>query len=210
MGAVGWGGTLAALGRPVTTRRMLAAVVVLPSAWVAAEAVRSWPGLGGAWAALGTSQWNQPVALASAALGGVWLTSFLLVAVNTAIVGVLMCRCLPGRLGCVVIAVVCAGSAGVVPVGASPGAGRTVRVALVQPGSSTTARHARRPARRSPRRCRSRVDLVVWGESSVAVDPASHPDDMRQLADLARRVGADLLVNVDAPARPVESTSRPC
>ncbi|MDA3637874.1 apolipoprotein N-acyltransferase [Mycobacterium xenopi] len=201
---VPWGGAAHWLlsGRPVTTRRMLAAVVVLPSAWVAAEAVRSWPGLGGAWAALGTSQWNQPVALASAALGGVWLTSFLLVAVNTAIVGVLMCRCLPGRLGCVVIAVVCAGLG---PAwflwGASPGAGRTVRVALVQPGviDDGAAREAAGKALTATLAGHG-VDLVVWGESSVAVDPASHPDDMRQLADLARRVGADLLVNVDAPA----------
>jgi apolipoprotein N-acyltransferase len=45
-----------------------------------------------------------------------------------------------------------------------------------------------------------RLDLVVWGESSVGVDLASHPEVMADLADLSRRVGADLLVNVDAPA----------
>ncbi|EUA08647.1 apolipoN-acyltransferase domain protein [Mycobacterium xenopi 4042] len=62
----GVGGTLAALGRPVTTRRMLAAVVVLPSAWVAAEAVRSWPASvvrGLRWAprsGISPSRWPRP------------------------------------------------------------------------------------------------------------------------------------------------------
>ncbi|EUA35279.1 hypothetical protein I552_6069 [Mycobacterium xenopi 3993] len=53
-------------GRPVTTRRMLAAVVVLPSAWVAAEAVRSWPASvvrGLRWAprsGISPSRWPRP------------------------------------------------------------------------------------------------------------------------------------------------------
>ncbi|MDT5050521.1 MAG: apolipoprotein N-acyltransferase, partial [Mycobacterium sp.] len=62
------------LSAPVTPRRTLAAVIVLPSAWVMAEAVRSWQSLGGPWALLGASQWNQPATMASASLGGVWLT----------------------------------------------------------------------------------------------------------------------------------------
>src|SRR5215831_13847061 len=66
------------LGGPITARVTLAAVVVLPSAWVMAEAVRSLPSLGGPWALLGASQWNQPATLASASLGGVWLTSFVI------------------------------------------------------------------------------------------------------------------------------------
>ncbi len=80
------------LSGELTTRRMLAAVAILPSAWVIAEAVRSWDRLGGPWAQLGASQWNQPATLASASLGGVWLTSFLIVAVNIAVVGVVVLR----------------------------------------------------------------------------------------------------------------------
>src|SRR5439155_23345595 len=76
----------------MTVRRLLAAAVVLPSAWVLAEAARSWDRLGGPWAPLGASQWNQPVTLASASLGGVWLTSFLIVAVNVAMAGVILLR----------------------------------------------------------------------------------------------------------------------
>ena len=84
--AVGLGRASAAR-RPADGQALLTAVVVVPSAWVIAEAVRSWERLGGPWALLGASQWNQPATLASASLGGVWLTSFLIVAVNTAVVG---------------------------------------------------------------------------------------------------------------------------
>ena len=49
-----------------------------------AEVVRSWQYLGGPWGLLGASQWQVRPALRLASLGGVWLLSFLVVAVNTA------------------------------------------------------------------------------------------------------------------------------
>ena len=49
------------------------------------ELVRSWQGLGGPWGLLGASQWQVPPALRVASVGGVWLVSLLVVAVNTAV-----------------------------------------------------------------------------------------------------------------------------
>jgi apolipoprotein N-acyltransferase len=182
----------------VTTPQALTAVVVLPSAWVIAETVRSWHRLGGPWALLGASQWNQPMTLATASLGGVWLVSFLTVAVNTAVVGAILLRSWRAAALPAVLAVLgpawfwC---------GPAPAPGATVRVALVQPGDI---------AESAPRQAASealtetlvgqRIDLVVWGESSVGVDLSSHPDTVERLVELRRRVGADLLVNVDARA----------
>jgi apolipoprotein N-acyltransferase len=190
------------LAAPLTTRRMIAAVVVLPSAWVTAEAVRSWQSLGGPWTLLGASQWNQPVTLASASLGGVWLTSFLVVASNTAITGAILHQAAAGRVIAATVALACAavGPAWFV-LGPAPAVGPTVRVALVQPGNiaESSARQAAGEALTATL-AGQRPDLVVWGESSVGVDLASHPDGVAHLADLSRRVGADLLVNVDAPA----------
>jgi len=100
------------LSAPVTLRGTIAAVAVLPSAWVLAEAVRSWHRLGGPWALLGASQWNQPATLVSASLGGVWLTSFLLVATNTAVTGVILHRSVARRAITLAVALVCAGPAG--------------------------------------------------------------------------------------------------
>ncbi|WP_156686712.1 apolipoprotein N-acyltransferase [Mycobacterium sp. Marseille-P9652] len=189
------------LAAPPSAGRAFAAVVTLPCAWVAAEAARSWPPLGGAWAPLGASQWARRVTLASASLGGVWLTSWLVAAANTAVVVLLVCRVLRvrfGALACIVAAVA------VGPVWyllSAPEGGRTVRVALVQPGDivdsgereaageALTASLAGRP-----------VDLVVWGESSVGADLDSHPEALARLSELSRRVGADILVNVDARA----------
>ncbi|MGE2816200.1 apolipoprotein N-acyltransferase [Mycobacterium heidelbergense] len=190
------------LAAPATVGRTAAAVVVLPSAWVAAEAVRSLPWLGGPWASLGASQSGQPVTLASASLGGVWLTSFLLVACNTAIGAAIVHREVSGRLVAVAAALTCAA---VGPLwyllGPAPAGGSTLRVALVQPGdiADSDARLAASEALTAAV-AGQRPDLVVWGESSVGQDLVSHPELLARLAELSRRVGADLLVNVDAPA----------
>ncbi|MCV6967706.1 apolipoprotein N-acyltransferase [Mycobacterium intermedium] len=190
------------LAAPVSIGRTVAAVAVVPSAWVLAEAVRSLPSLGGPWAPLGASQWNQPVTLASAAVGGVWLTSFLLAAANTALVGMILHRRPAVRLVMVGCAAVCAavGPAWYV-VAPTPAPGPTVRVALVQVGDITDA-SARQQAGEAitATLVGQRVDLVVWGESSVGLDLLGHPDVVARLAELSRRVGADLLVNVDAAA----------
>src|ERR1022692_4482206 len=69
-----------------SARQALAAMVVLPSCWVVIDWIRSWQGIGGPWAVYGASQWQHPVVLALAAVGGVWLISFVLVPANTAIV----------------------------------------------------------------------------------------------------------------------------
>ncbi|OBI81376.1 apolipoprotein N-acyltransferase [Mycobacterium sp. 1245805.9] len=190
------------LSAPVGFRRTVAAVLVLPSAWVLAEVARSWPPLGGSWASLGASQAAQPVTLASASLGGVWLTSFLVAACNTALVGVLVHRDALGRgvaLGCAV-ACVAVGPLWYA-VGPSPAGGAPLRVALVQPGEIADSgdRLAAGEALTAGL-VGARLDLVVWGESSVGSDLAGHPEVLARLADLSRRVGADLLVNVDAPA----------
>ena len=178
-------------------------MVVLPSAWVVAEGVRSLPSLGGPWASLGSSQWNQPATLASASLGGVGLTSFVIVGANTAIAGVILHRRVPVRVVAAAVALACAG---VGPawfwLGPTTPAGSTARVALVQPGNihDSAPRQAAGEALTAALAGR-RLDLVVWGESSVGVDLADRPEAMTRLANLTRRVGADLLVNVDARDR---------
>ena len=167
--AVGLGGASAARRGP-HPRTLLTAVVVLPSAWVIAEAVRSWDRLGGPWALLGASQWNQPATLAPASLGGVWLVSFLVVAVNTAVVGAILLR---------------SGASGRAARSPSRSSARRGSGGDPRPPGGDRADRAR-PARRhrggdgpSGRRealtetlAGQRLDLVVWGESSVGVDLA--------------------------------------
>ena len=182
----------------ITRRQALTAVAVLPSTWVIAETVRSWHRIGGPWALLGASQWNQPSTLAPASLGGVWLVSFLAVAVNTAIVGAVLLRSWRAAALPAVLAVL--GPAWFWW-GPAPTPGATVRVALVQPGDIAEAGPRQAASEALTEELAGRgVDLVVWGESSVGVDLSSHPDTVRRLVDLRRRIGADVLVNVDARA----------
>ncbi len=196
-----WGAVAAAvLTRRSSPRRAAAALAVLPAGWVAIEAVRSWASLGGPWALLGASQWPHPVMLAPAAVGGVWLVSALVVVANVALLLAVSAGGGRGRLvgvAAVLLAAIAAPlCAAVLPV--PPATGR-LSVALVQPGvvPDPQARFDAGQTLTSSLVGR-RVDLVVWGESSVGFDLAARPDLLERLRDVSARVGGDLLVNVDA------------
>ncbi|MGV9255519.1 apolipoprotein N-acyltransferase [Streptomyces sp. NPDC003697] len=178
--------------------RSAAALLVLPSGWLAVELVRSWQGLGGPWGMLGASQWQVGPALRLASVGGVWLLSFLVVAVDVAIALLVTVRAarVPAAAGLLAVAVAASAAWVWSP---RPHLEGRVRVAVVQPGVVSGAERRFVLEERLTRRLAGqRVDLVVWGESSVGFDLADRPDLAHRLAVLSRRTGADVLVNVDA------------
>jgi apolipoprotein N-acyltransferase len=204
---------------PVTWPRALAALVVVPSCWLLTEWLRSWQALGGPWAVYGVSQWQHPAVLALAAVGGVWLISFALVMANVAIV--LVIGSLPRlgtmlgsgnwRPGFAVLGVAAAlASVGAGPLAfaltpASPAA-REATIAMVQPGIVNDAvQRVDASERLTAKLSRSgqlsgvKPDLIVWGESSTAVDLtlAQNRAQLQEMETLARQDGADLLVNQD-------------
>ncbi|MFJ8467890.1 apolipoprotein N-acyltransferase [Streptomyces swartbergensis] len=182
-------------------RRIAAALVVLPSGWLAIELVRSWQGLGGPWGMLGSSQWQVEPALRLASVGGVWLLSFLVVAVNVALallVAVRQAR-VPAVAGIVATAAAASAAWTLSP---RPAVDGQVRIAVVQPGvvggPDSGDRRFAREEQLTRRLAGQDVDLIVWGESSVGFDLGDRPDLARRLAGLSRETGADILVNVDA------------
>ncbi|MCF6524345.1 apolipoprotein N-acyltransferase [Streptomyces sp. JJ36] len=178
----------------------LGALLLVPSGWLVVELVRSWEYLGGPWGLLGASQWQVTPALRLASVGGVWLVSFLLVAVNTAVV--LVC-CLPRARAGALLALGGIAAATAAAWAADPVPRRTgeVRVAVVQTGGTPSAeRRFARSAELTRELAGSRPDLVVWGESSVGFDLTARPDLRGRLVRLSAAVGAPLLVNVDARA----------
>ena len=202
---------------PLTWPRALAALVVVPSCWLLTEWLRSWQALGGPWAVYGVSQWQHPAVLALAAVGGVWLVSFALVLVNVAIVLLIgsLPRLTPGatpRRGLAVLAAAAALAgvgAGLLAFALTPAnpAVRQVTVAMVQPGMLSNASlrvHASQALTAELSRGGTlsgvRPDLIVWGESSTAVDLtlAKNHAQLLQLEQLAARDGADILVSQDA------------
>ncbi|MGH3290687.1 MAG: apolipoprotein N-acyltransferase [Trebonia sp.] len=74
---------------PVSWPRALAALVVVPSAWLIPEWIRSYQGLGGPWGLYGASQWQHPAVLALASVGGVWLVSVALLITNSGVMLIL-------------------------------------------------------------------------------------------------------------------------
>ncbi|MFJ9118399.1 apolipoprotein N-acyltransferase [Streptomyces sp. NPDC102394] len=178
--------------------QILAGLLVVPSAWLMVELVRSWQGLGGPWGVLGSSQWQVEPALRLASVGGVWLLSFLVVAVNVA-VAVLVCvreSRVPAVAG--IVATAAATSAAWVW-SPRPDIDGRVRVAVVQPGVvDGPDRRFDREERLTRELAGRGLDLIVWGESSVGYDLGQRPDLARRIAALSRQTKADILVNVDA------------
>ncbi|MEU1054101.1 apolipoprotein N-acyltransferase [Streptomyces sp. NPDC005876] len=194
-----WGRlVLRMLGPAAPPRRVAAGLVVVPSGWLSIELVRSWQGLGGPWGMLGASQWQVAPALTLASVGGVWLISFLVVAVNAAVAVLVAVRRArtPAVAGLAAVAAVTSAAWVWAP---RPDTGGTVAVAVVQPGViAGPDRRFDREEQLTRRLAGRGVDLVVWGESSVGFDLAERPGLARRLAALSRETGADLLVNVDA------------
>src|ERR1700689_3141337 len=200
---------------PVTWPRALAALVVVPSFWLLTEWLRSWQALGGPWAVYGVSQWQHPAILALAAVGGVWLISNALVMANVAIVLVIgsLPRLGPSGLrpGLAVLGVLAA----VASVGAGPlafaltparPAVRQVTIAMVQPGiinnpvqRGDASKRLTAELSRSGLLSGVKPDLIVWGESSTAVDLtlAKNRVQLQAMEKLSKEDGADLLVNQD-------------
>jgi apolipoprotein N-acyltransferase len=203
---------------PVTWPRALAALVVVPSFWLLTEWLRSWQALGGPWAVYGVSQWQHPAVLALAAVGGVWLISIALVMANVAIVLVIESLprlgpsgLRPGLAALGVIAAVASVGAGPLAFALTPAspAVRQVTIAMVQPGIINNAvQRVDASEQLTAELSRSgrlggvggfKPDLIVWGESSTAVDLtlAKNRAQLLAMEKLAKEDGADLLVNQD-------------
>ncbi|MEV6945824.1 apolipoprotein N-acyltransferase [Streptomyces sp. NPDC051172] len=184
----------------------LAALFVLPSAWLMVELVRSWQGLGGPWGMLGSSQWQVEPALRLASVGGVWLLSILVVAVNVAVAALVVSWAsgmshttvvwVPAMAGLVATATATSAAWVWSP---RPDVDGRVRIAVVQSGViNGPDKRFDREEQLTRQLARQHPNLIVWGESSVGFDLAQRPDLAKRIAALSRETGADILVNVDA------------
>ncbi len=187
---------------PVSARRAAAALVVVPSSWLVTEWVRSWQGLGGPWAVLGASQWQHPAILALAALGGVWLVTFALVAANTGVLLAITARSVPARsVGVAGILVAVLAGPVAFALTAPPPISRHITVALVQPGIEPTAAARLAQDERLTASVAGRADLIVWGESSVGYDLGDHLALLASVERDSRSAGAAIVVSQDAENR---------
>ena len=184
-----------------SVRQGAAALVVLPGCWVLIDWIRSWQGIGGPWVVFGASQWQHPVVLALAAVGGIWLISFVLVVANTGFVLVLTAASWLGRaLGAVgAVAAIAAGPAAFALTASAYSAPPTsqLTLALVQPGLDSNPQQRLAAEARLTRQVHG-ADLIVWGESSVGFDLYTDHAVLHRLIALSDQTGRPLLVNQDA------------
>jgi apolipoprotein N-acyltransferase len=161
------------------------------------------------------TQWNAPLLGQAAALGGVWLLSVLVVAVNVALTAAVAPS--RGTAGTRLLAATGAGALlGLAALGgwaalgrwarAEPAPPQVLRIALVQPGdiADPAERLAAHAALTAAVGRTGGADLVVWGQSSVTGDPAQQPAVEGALRRAAADAGGDVLVNGKAgnPAAP--------
>ena len=181
-----------------TAGQGIAALLVLPSIWVLIDWLRSWQGIGGPWAVYGASQWQHPVVLALAAVGGIWLISFALVAANVGItIALIAASWLARALGAAGAALaIVAGPAAFAMTAAAPVNGH-VTLALVQPGLRAPGLSVQAREFRLTRAVKG-TDLIVWGESGINHDLIIDHKLLGQLAALSASVGARLLVSTDS------------
>ena len=201
---------------PVSVLRALATLAVVPSYWLVTEWLRSWQALGGPWAVLGASQWQHPAVLALASVGGVWLVSFAIAAVNVTILIAIVSGRRMSRLvaAAAAAAVLVAGPVAFALTSPAPTAGATT-IALVAAGSGE---QPGAPRRRQPAAHRQ-PEPQRWPRSRGQPEPgAAGPDRLGEssaafhlkagpgaAAPASRSVsaanGAQTSVNQDSAAR---------
>ena len=189
-----------ALQAPLSPGRMVIATLVIAATFVIGEYIRSWEYLGGPWGLAGASLWRTRAVIGLAALGGVWLLSFLVVAISAAVSCAIISAGSPHvRTGALVAAVAFV-IGGAIAAGLAPGIRRagTVAIAGVQPGPAQGAEERLATALTATEGL-GRSDLVVWGESSVGFD-LRVPDVLGRIEAASAVAGAPILANFDARA----------
>ncbi|WP_246209931.1 apolipoprotein N-acyltransferase [Nocardioides piscis] len=214
-----WFAGLGALVRLLWRQRMR--VLSIPACWTAIELARSqWPFGGFPWGQLGFTSIGGPWA-GTLPYVGVEGTSFLIALAGTAGAAAWAARTTPkwprmGRIAALA-SIVCAAPVGAVLFPYSVSADGTLRIAAVQggiPGGSTdvmarhrqiTRAHAAATVKMSDRiraGDQEAVDLLVWPESSVIVDPTTDEVARRQVERAVAASDAPILLGaiVDGPS----------
>jgi len=216
IGYLGWGllvvlqaSLLALLGLVWTMTSRLSSwatrITAAAAAWVAIEFIRSTVPAGGfTWGQLSQSQTEFSWLLPAAALGGGWLVTGIVVAVNAGLVEVVAAL----RVGARTRAAAAAGAVAlllVAPLVVPPNdaTGEEVNVAIVQgnvprnfEGNSRDKELAILASHQhlTEELVDQAPDLVVWPESSVGLDLETDEDSASALRSAAQSVGAPMIV----------------
>jgi apolipoprotein N-acyltransferase len=158
--------------------------------------------VGFTWGELAQSQHDFPWQLKAASIGGGWAIAFLLVVANAAVVESFRAgtaRRWPAAAVTAAVGVVAIVGPVIVP--ARRAGGETVKIAIVQgniPREMAASFEKDLIILQShvhlTEELPDDVDLVVWPESSVGIDPFRNPEVMEAISGAAREAGAPMIV----------------
>jgi apolipoprotein N-acyltransferase len=218
-------GLFSAAASFVGNRTRIPWFVVLPVLWVAFEQLRSLGVMGFTWGALGYAAVNVPRAIQFASVTGVFGVSLWLALSNVLVLEVVSGRrrrALAAALAAVLLLPVMHGT--LVLRGADSGqggegAGRSMRVAVIQPNiSAETKWDARYKSesfetlgRLSLQAADRKPDLIVWPETAAPSYLLYEPDDLALVAAVARQADIPILTGCPnlVPGDAEEGTGRP-
>ena len=181
------------------------ALAFAPALWVAGEWLRGHLMGGFPWGLLGYSQHAQLAVIQVAELGGVYLVSLVIVAVNAALAALLALgprRAWPGAAGAALLLGSTLGF-GAHALGVDRGAGvGSVDVAVIQPAIEQTikwdpARHAQILdiyERLTREAAASRPAIVLWPETATTIFLRGDPELLERLRRLSVDIGTPILV----------------
>jgi apolipoprotein N-acyltransferase len=193
------------------------ALALAPALWVVGEWLRGWLMGGFPWGLLGYSQAAQLPVIQIAELGGVYAVSFLIVAVNAALAGLLTLgprRAWPGAAAAtVLLAATIAFGLHALGRTSAESAGGSVGVAVIQPSIAQTikwdpARHAQildTYEQLTREAAQSRPAVVLWPETATTIFLRGDPVLLERLQRLSEEIGTPILVgSIDRRDRPRE------
>ena len=179
----------------------LARIVVPAALWlISVELFRSlFPLRGFTWGQLAQSQHDAELILRWAGVGGAWLVAFLIVVVNGLLLAALVEEGTPRRLGFAAAALCLALSGFLLP--ENRATGRPVEIAIVQgniPREMEASYEKDRIILSSHAHLSDEVaddvDLVLWPESSVGIDPARDQEVGEEVTSVADHSGTPMIV----------------
>ena len=219
-------GLFSAAASFVGNRTRIPWFVILPVLWVAFEQLRSLGVIGFTWGALGYAAANVPKAIQFASVTGVFGVSLWLALSNALVLEVLSARRRRGALAAgLVVALllpVLHGTLVLRGVGSTQdgeGAGRSMRVAVIQPNiSGETKWDARYKSesfetlgRLSLQAADRKPDLIIWPETAAPSYLLYEPEDLELVAAVAREADTAILTGCPnlVPGSAEEGRGRP-
>lgn len=173
--------------------------------WTALEFIRShFPLEGFPWGILGYSQYQNLILIQTAELTGVFGISFLIVLINTAIIGIIS-RTKNNWYGTgitVVVIIICL-VWGNIKLGENLASGKTLKIAVIQTNigieQSWDWEISREKIllmlnRLTQKAAKSNPDLIVWTETAILSSPATSPWMKKRLSSITEQLNSYLLV----------------